>query len=132
MFDLPRQLKTSIHMLILFQTILYRPSNQSQGHLGENYLRSHLMSIRAVEMGTEEGILYHGNCHCGSYRFDLHLQDPIGTIKCDCLLCKKQGYLWQSLDGTPIAVTRDDGHLVQYSSPDLTYEVNACPKSKSC
>jgi len=42
-------------------------------------------------MDTTNGIVSQGNCHCGSCRFELHLTEPIEAVKCDCLLCRKQG-----------------------------------------
>ncbi|PVH87837.1 glutathione-dependent formaldehyde-activating enzyme [Cadophora sp. DSE1049] len=70
-------------------------------------------------MDTTKDTVYQGNCHCGSYRFELYLKQPIMVVKCGFLLCSKQGYLWQSLLEASILVSRDDGNMVQYNSTDV-------------
>ncbi|CAK7241660.1 MAG: hypothetical protein STHCBS139747_003127 [Sporothrix thermara] len=58
-------------------------------------------------------MIYHGNCHCGRYRFDLRVdgngeagdnksttvtgQSLIPTVACSCVICTKLGCLWHVL-----------------------------------
>ncbi|RMF23655.1 MAG: GFA family protein [Cyanobacteria bacterium J083] len=39
-----------------------------------------------------ELISYSGGCHCGAVRFIVRL-DHLQTIKCNCSICRKKGYL---------------------------------------
>ncbi|KAK3387937.1 hypothetical protein B0H63DRAFT_167086 [Podospora didyma] len=63
---------------------------------------------------------YHGNCHCGQYRFELTLPEITEGITCTCGLCSKKGYLWLPLlSDTSFEVMRDDGSLISYQSAVL-------------
>ncbi|CAK7218107.1 hypothetical protein SCUCBS95973_003377 [Sporothrix curviconia] len=50
-------------------------------------------------------MIYHGNCHCGRYRFDLHVDQHtkatalslIPTVTCSCTACTKLGCLWHAV-----------------------------------
>ncbi|KAK3356729.1 Mss4-like protein [Lasiosphaeria hispida] len=66
--------------------------------------------------------VYHGNCHCGRYRFELSAPQPLETIACTCSLCEKKGYLWLDLSASSIKVVRDDGSLTEYQSSALKDE----------
>ncbi|KAK0710673.1 Mss4-like protein [Lasiosphaeris hirsuta] len=63
--------------------------------------------------------VYHGNCHCGRYRFEVSVPGPLETIVCTCSLCEKKGYLWLDLSNSPFKVVRDDGDLTEYQSAVL-------------
>ncbi|KAB5566242.1 glutathione-dependent formaldehyde-activating gfa [Coniochaeta sp. 2T2.1] len=71
---------------------------------------------------------YHGNCHCGSYRFKVRLphHNALGIVPsaaCDCRLCKKQGYQWWLKPASAsFEVTRDDGWLVEYQSSTMEHK----------
>jgi hypothetical protein len=67
-------------------------------------------------------VVYNGNCHCGSYRFELPLFELKGVTKCNCDLCKKQGYLW--LIPPTMKVVHDDGNLVDYHSSALKHKAS--------
>lgn len=70
-------------------------------------------------------MINHGNCHCGSYRFELEVSDGIERrTECSCIACKKQGYIWLATASNAFKVVRDDGKLAKYSSPTLTHEVS--------
>ncbi|ETS76871.1 hypothetical protein PFICI_10745 [Pestalotiopsis fici W106-1] len=64
-------------------------------------------------------IMYHGNCHCGAYRFEVALPKITQVIACDCSLCAKKGHLWVVPSPSEFKVTRDDGKLVKYRSEAL-------------
>ena len=59
--------------------------------------------------------LYHGNCHCGQYRYELSLPKELSSVFiCSCGVCQKKGYLWLEAPATSLRVTRDDGMLIEY------------------
>ncbi|KAK3313321.1 hypothetical protein B0H66DRAFT_628999 [Apodospora peruviana] len=65
---------------------------------------------------------YHGNCHCGRFRFELTAPEIAEAIICACKLCSKKGYLWlnTAASGTTYTVTRDDDKcLTEYDSAAL-------------
>jgi hypothetical protein len=68
--------------------------------------------------------VYHGSCHCGSYRFELLLPELKGVTTCGCDLCRKQGYLWLVPPVDALRVVRDDGKLVDYQSPALKHKAS--------
>ncbi|OIW24354.1 glutathione-dependent formaldehyde-activating gfa [Coniochaeta ligniaria NRRL 30616] len=70
------------------------------------------------------GNVYHGNCHCGGYRFDVRLEshEQLELVACDCALCQKQGYLWYMPLVAAVEVIRDDGNLVEYRSTTLEHK----------
>lgn len=70
-------------------------------------------------------MVYHGNCHCGGYRFELQVRDQTKLgVRCDCILCKKQGYIWFIVEECSLKIVRDDGNLIQYRSSAFKHEVN--------
>lgn len=74
-------------------------------------------------MESEE-LIHHGNCHCGSYRFELRLPEIKDVATCDCDLCKKQGYLWIVPPEDSFSVVRDEGKLVEYNSSALSHKAS--------
>lgn len=64
----------------------------------------------------DSNMTYHGNCHCGAYRFEVALPKITEVIACDCSLCIKKGHLWVVPSPSDFKVTRDDGKLVEYRS----------------
>ncbi|SMQ51059.1 unnamed protein product [Zymoseptoria tritici ST99CH_3D1] len=64
-----------------------------------------------------------GNCHCGSYRFELPVADLKQTSTCACKHCSKAGCLWLPLSTELVyRATRDDGHIARYRSEGLEKE----------
>ncbi|KAJ7510683.1 Mss4-like protein [Mycena galericulata] len=43
---------------------------------------------------STELIEYHGNCHCGAFKFAFKAPELKGATACDCSICYKNGYLW--------------------------------------
>lgn len=68
-------------------------------------------------------ITYHGNCHCGRFRFKLTVDEIADAIVCDCTLCAKKGYLWLSPPAGAFEVTRDEGTMTGYQSAALEDKV---------
>jgi hypothetical protein len=73
----------------------------------------------------DPGNIYHGNCQCGGYRFNVRLapHERLELVACDCRLCEKQGYLWYMPLVANVEVIRDDGNLVEYRSTTLEHKV---------
>ncbi|OAA75086.1 Mss4-like protein [Akanthomyces lecanii RCEF 1005] len=61
-------------------------------------------------------IRYHGNCHCGKYRFELLMPEITSGMECTCRQCKKKGYRWVAVSGDSLTVVKDDGSLRDYNS----------------
>lgn len=75
--------------------------------------------------GTEmesSGRVFQGNCHCGRYRFELHVPEIKAAPQCECKLCQKHGFIWVAFK-----VVRDDGRLVEYRSCRVRQKVGICP-----
>lgn len=71
----------------------------------------------------QEQVVYHGNCHCGRYRFDLSAPEIKSAVSCTCSLCAKKGYLWLIPPEGSFRVSRDDGRLTAYETASLRDEV---------
>ncbi|KAI1174672.1 Mss4-like protein [Nemania sp. FL0916] len=70
-------------------------------------------------MDLAQRTLYHGNCHCGRYRFQLYAPMIQSAISCTCRLCQKKAYLWLIPGENDFTVVRDEGYLTAYESPSL-------------
>ncbi|EHK20762.1 uncharacterized protein TRIVIDRAFT_216330 [Trichoderma virens Gv29-8] len=70
-------------------------------------------------MIAAHSIMYHGNCHCGRYRFHVSTPEITSAISCSCSLCAKKGYLWLSPAEGSFTVVRDEGYLVEYQTSTL-------------
>lgn len=82
-----------------------------------------------IEMASDgvRSRVYHGNCHCGRYRFSVSTADDIAkteVLECSCSLCAKKGYLWLELPPGAFQLLRDDGCLVAYESGVLGDKVS--------
>ncbi|KAI5803043.1 Mss4-like protein [Geopyxis carbonaria] len=53
---------------------------------------------------------YHGNCHCGAFKYTLTLPAPItSAMHCACSICVRHGFVWTYLTdpaAAPLAVTK--------------------------
>lgn len=67
--------------------------------------------------------VYHGNCHCGRYRFQVTAPEIKDAISCNCILCRKKGYLWLVPEDGSFKALRDDGSLQEYKSAALADKV---------
>ncbi|KAL7782382.1 hypothetical protein V8C43DRAFT_296174 [Trichoderma afarasin] len=70
-------------------------------------------------MAATDSIVYHGNCHCGRYRFQVSTAEITSAISCSCSLCVKKGYLWLIPGEGSFTVVRDEGYLVEYQTSTL-------------
>ncbi|KAL6892050.1 hypothetical protein GGI43DRAFT_414008 [Trichoderma evansii] len=70
-------------------------------------------------MATTQDIVYHGNCHCGRYCFQVSAPNIVSAISCTCSLCMKKGYLWVIPAEGSFTVVRDEGCLTEYRNSTL-------------
>ncbi|KAF7356068.1 GFA domain-containing protein [Mycena venus] len=58
---------------------------------------------------------YHGNCHCGAFKFTFKAREITQAKTCDCAICSKNGYIWGQPDGDSFTVVKgDENALVSY------------------
>ena len=81
---------------------------------------------------TQESITYHGNCHCGRFRFDISVPPIRTAVSCACSLCKKKGSLWLVPPEGSLSVVRDDGHLTQYRTSTMRDDVGLSSYLSPC
>lgn len=74
-------------------------------------------------MAATDSIVYHGNCHCGRYRFQVSTAEITSAISCSCSLCVKKGYLWLIPGEGSFTIVRDEGYLVEYQTSTLKDKV---------
>lgn len=61
------------------------------------------------------GNIVHGQCHCGSVRFEASLSDGFNTIRrCNCSLCRMRGAVAVSAELGGITVTQGEDMLTSY------------------
>ncbi|KXJ86424.1 glutathione-dependent formaldehyde-activating enzyme [Microdochium bolleyi] len=64
-------------------------------------------------------VLYHGNCHCGNYQFELSSPGEISSaLTCPCSVCLKKGYLWLEVSSGNFQTTHD-GRLTEYRTSSI-------------
>ena len=57
---------------------------------------------------------YRGNCHCGSFVFEVEAPEVTEVTSCNCSICAKKGYLW-IYPKAPVKVIKGEGSLTGYS-----------------
>ncbi|RAL03946.1 GFA family protein [Aspergillus ibericus CBS 121593] len=71
---------------------------------------------------------YDGNCHCGLFRFELRLHQPLETVyACQCDLCSKKGYLWLFPAEDEFEIRRGGGEVARYRAQASHEEHFFCP-----
>jgi hypothetical protein len=72
---------------------------------------------------------YLGNCHCGAFKFHVHLPElsTIPLVSCSCSICHRKGYLQICLERKDVVVERDELGLVSYQFGDsvVSHKVRA-------
>jgi len=59
---------------------------------------------------------YHGNCHCGAFKFEINVPELKTARACDCSLCFKKGYLFVTPEDSQFKVIKGADSLVDYPS----------------
>jgi len=57
---------------------------------------------------------YRGNCHCGSYVFEVQVPEIKSAMVCNCSICTKKSYMWLYPPKESFTVVKDDGILSEY------------------
>lgn len=80
--------------------------------------------------------MYHGNCHCGAYRFELDVDGEVLKTAVENGSTAgagpgmKLGALWLPVQDGIFRVSKDDGKLASYKAPALEYKF--CTECGSC
>ena len=77
-------------------------------------------SIQNPELKT-----YHGNCHCGAFKFSVKLPELTDVSICNCSFCSKAGYRW--IFPHEFVVTKGDGALKEYKFGSKSMSYQFCP-----
>lgn len=95
-------------------------SSSTQTSVHQMHLNRSLVTGDDTNMSKIEG-----NCHCGSYQFELSGADLSLVRACTCKHCRKAGCLWLPLSTALVyRVIRDDGNLVRYQSKEVEAEAS--------
>lgn len=70
---------------------------------------------------------YHGNCHCGRFKFHLKIPELTSVVECNCSICFKKGYKWISPGANGFFIDRGEGTLKNYDFGQLTISHAFCP-----
>lgn len=85
---------------------------------------------KSITMAESEAAkTYRGNCHCGSYVFEVRLPEIKSTMVCNCSICTKKSYMWLYPPKESFTVIKDDGILSEYKfgSFGITHKVFFLP-----
>jgi len=83
----------------------------------------------ATETPPPELKTYHGNCHCGAFKFILEVPEITSVTVCNCSICFKKGYKWVFPgDIGKFTVERGEGTLKDYEFGPVTMSHRFCPK----
>ncbi|KAI4720428.1 hypothetical protein E4T48_03306 [Aureobasidium sp. EXF-10727] len=67
-------------------------------------------------VNAEEKQIYHGNCHCGAFKFSVALAPIKKASVCNCSICRRKGYLFAVPDKpSDFKVEAGEGVLKTYS-----------------
>lgn len=63
---------------------------------------------------TPELKTYHGNCHCGAFKFTIKMPEITTVTQCNCSICFKKGYRWVFPGEGCFEITKGEGTLRDY------------------
>ncbi|KAJ8059275.1 hypothetical protein OCU04_012240 [Sclerotinia nivalis] len=63
---------------------------------------------------TPELKTYHGNCHCGAFKFIIKVPEITTVTQCNCSICFKKGYRWVFPGENCFEITKGEGTLKEY------------------
>lgn len=70
---------------------------------------------------------YHGNCHCGAFRYSVKLNHLKEVTYCNCAFCSKKGILWAHASVDNFVVEKGKGTLKDYAFGNKTLVNEFCP-----
>ena len=62
----------------------------------------------------QERKTYHGNCHCGAFKFSANIPELEKVTECNCSICFKKGYKWIFPSKCGVTVEKGEGVLRGY------------------
>lgn len=65
--------------------------------------------------------VYRGNCHCGTFVYEIEVPEIKSVFECNCSICCKKAYIWLRLDS-------DTGIKVVKGTKDALTEYTFGPK----
>lgn len=68
----------------------------------------------AAPTPTPELKTYHGNCHCGAFKFSVKLPELTSVTECNCSICFKKGYKWVFPGADVLTIDKGEGTLKDY------------------
>jgi hypothetical protein len=57
---------------------------------------------------------YHGNCHCGAFKYSVQLPELTSVTECNCTICFRKSYKWVFPDAGQLTIEKGDGTLKDY------------------
>lgn len=64
---------------------------------------------------------YHGSCHCGLVRYQVHKSEAISIlVDCDCSVCRRQGFIHTPVENDELEVVSGEETLSSYQFGSMT------------
>ncbi|KAE9363755.1 hypothetical protein N431DRAFT_497541 [Stipitochalara longipes BDJ] len=76
---------------------------------------------------TPELKTYHGNCHCGAFKFTVKLPEISSVGDCNCSICFRKGYVWVFPGAGCFTIEKGEGTLKDYEFAGKTIAHQFCP-----
>lgn len=86
----------------------------SGADVGQNHQAPQPPSSQVITTDEEELKIYHGNCHCGAFKFSAKIPELKSARTCNCSLCLRVISSSQTLRLTDVGV---EGFHVALASP---------------
>jgi hypothetical protein len=58
---------------------------------------------------------YHGNCHCGAFKFTIDVPEITAVTRCKCSICFIKGYQWLFPGPGCFKIVKGEGSLKDYT-----------------
>ncbi|KAK0101969.1 hypothetical protein ONS95_001222 [Cadophora gregata] len=76
---------------------------------------------------TPELKTYHGNCHCGAFKFSVKIPELKGAMTCNCSMCLKKGTWWVMVGPGNLSIEKGEDTLKSYEFGNCTMDHKFCP-----
>ena len=70
---------------------------------------------------------YHGNCHCGAYKFTIDVPELKEATICNCSMCARKGYLYVQCKPADFHLERGEGVMKKYTFGTGKWPHEFCP-----
>ena len=78
---------------------------------------------------TPELKTYHGNCHCGAFKYSVQLPEITAAQGCNCSICSRKGYVWVFPGAGNFTIEKGDGTLKDYDFAGKKFAHKVLPLS---